>query len=180
MRINLYGGPGSGKSTTAAWLFSELKLHGFSVELVNEFCKSWAYQGRKIKRFDQIYLFGKQHQAEYKCLTNGVKHIVTDSPLILPCIYGEKYCGKEISVPLEMLVKEYDKEFPCYNIFLDRGEKKYIQEGRYESLEQAQEIDRITKAKLIELYGEKSFITAGYRDRNYILQNVLTTIANAS
>lgn len=172
MRINLYGGPGSGKSTTAAWLFSELKLRGYSVEHVNEYVKGWAYQGRKVKRFDQIYLFGKQHQSEYSVLTNGVKNVVTDSPLILPCLYGEIYCGKEISIPLEMLVKEYDKHYPCLNIFLDRGKKTYVQEGRYESYEKAKEIDRLTKDKLVEFYGENGYKIFSYQDRSGILEVV--------
>ena len=36
MRINFLAGPGAGKSTTAAWIFSELKRKQASVELVTE------------------------------------------------------------------------------------------------------------------------------------------------
>ena len=35
--INLYGGPGTGKSTTAAALFALIKREGYNVELVTEF-----------------------------------------------------------------------------------------------------------------------------------------------
>ena len=86
MRINLLAGPGSGKSTTAAWLFSELKIRHISVELITEYVKSWATQKRQVTTFDQVYLFGKQMQYEYRFLNNGIKNVVTDSPLILSCV----------------------------------------------------------------------------------------------
>ena len=57
MRISLFGGPGSGKSTTAARLFSELKERHYSVEHVSEYVKSWTYMNRKPKGFDQVYIF---------------------------------------------------------------------------------------------------------------------------
>ena len=37
--MNLYGGPGSGKSTGAAYIFSMLKMVGVDAEYVTEFAK---------------------------------------------------------------------------------------------------------------------------------------------
>lgn len=37
--INLFGQPGAGKSTGAAYIFSQLKLRGINAELVTEFAK---------------------------------------------------------------------------------------------------------------------------------------------
>ena len=37
--VNLYGGPGCGKSTGAAYLFSKLKMAGVDAEYVPEFAK---------------------------------------------------------------------------------------------------------------------------------------------
>ena len=37
--VNLFGGPGCGKSTTAAWLFNQLKERGINCEYVTEFPK---------------------------------------------------------------------------------------------------------------------------------------------
>lgn len=79
MRICFIGGPCSGKSKTAAWIFSELKERKISVEHVTEYVKSWTYIRRNVKEFDQIYIFAKQQQMEYKFLSNGVKNIITDS-----------------------------------------------------------------------------------------------------
>ena len=41
--INLWGGPGCGKSTTAAGLFSIMKMRGHKVELVTEYAKELTY-----------------------------------------------------------------------------------------------------------------------------------------
>jgi pantothenate kinase len=40
--INVYGGPGAGKSTSAAYLYYLLKVAGKNVELVREYVKDWA------------------------------------------------------------------------------------------------------------------------------------------
>ena len=37
--INLFGAPGVGKSTGAAYIFSKLKMAGMNAELVTEFAK---------------------------------------------------------------------------------------------------------------------------------------------
>lgn len=37
--VNLFGGPGSGKSTGAAYVFARLKMLGYNAELVTEFAK---------------------------------------------------------------------------------------------------------------------------------------------
>lgn len=58
--INMFGGSGCGKSTTAALLFARLKLKGAHVELVREYVKYWAWNDRQVKEFDQLYLLGKQ------------------------------------------------------------------------------------------------------------------------
>jgi len=42
--VNLYGGPGTGKSTTAAATFAELKMAGINCELVSSIedaCKAY-------------------------------------------------------------------------------------------------------------------------------------------
>lgn len=150
MRINLLGGPGSGKSTTAAWLFSVLKEHHISVELVTEYVKSWACQKRQVTSFDQIYLLGKQMQYEYRFLNAGIQNIVTDSPVFLSAIYAEVYYKElNISKPILELVDAYEKQFPSVNIFLNRQNKPYHQEGRYQTYEQAKEIDKLIRSNLV-------------------------------
>lgn len=44
--INVLGGPGVGKSTTAAYVFSEMKRMGLSVEYVPEVAKDFVWEDR--------------------------------------------------------------------------------------------------------------------------------------
>ena len=45
--VNLYGAPGSGKSTGAAYIFSKLKMAGVDAELVTEFAKDKLWEESK-------------------------------------------------------------------------------------------------------------------------------------
>lgn len=175
MRINLFAGPGAGKSTTAAWLFSQLKMDGVSIELVSEYVKSWACQKREVKPFDQIYLMGKQVQYEYRFLTSGVKNIVTDSPVLLSCSYTRLY-SEHLGLHEDMLgiAEKYEKAYPSLNIFLNRENKPYQKEGRYQTEEEARKLDTIIRNDLNSIgakYKEFSFYDqAGIL--NYVKENL--------
>ena len=48
--VNLFGGPGTGKSTGAAYIFSQLKLAGIDCEFVSEFAKDKVWERRSEER----------------------------------------------------------------------------------------------------------------------------------
>ena len=54
--VNLYGAPGAGKSSGAAYIFSKLKMAGVNAELVTEFAKDKVYEHSK-KVFENQRLF---------------------------------------------------------------------------------------------------------------------------
>lgn len=87
--ICLYGGPGTGKSTTAAHLFALLKQRGVNTELVTEYVKNWVWENRKILPGDQYYLFAKQARLE-RLKYKDVDVIVTDSPVGFSVIYEKR------------------------------------------------------------------------------------------
>lgn len=60
--VNLFGGPGSGKSTCAAGVFTLLKLSGVNAELVTEYAKDLTWEKRHVTLANQHYIFGKQLQ----------------------------------------------------------------------------------------------------------------------
>ena len=57
--INLFGGPGAGKSTIAAGLFYNMKIAGYNVERADEWIKDKVYEGTKYPFKDQLYTFFK-------------------------------------------------------------------------------------------------------------------------
>ena len=138
-RINFYGGPGCSKSTTATAIFSELKKLGHNIEYVSEYIKTWAHQGKVPKDFDQLYIFGKQLYKEARILPH-VDYIITDSPVLLNVCYAGKYRCPYAQQCMEIGL-QFEARYPALNIFLDRDGLPYINEGRYENLQQAEDMD---------------------------------------
>ena len=90
--INLYGGPGAGKSTTAADLFAKMKYAGLNAELVREYVKRLVWQGKFPGVFDQFHIIGEQISFESE-LYGKVDAFVTDSPLMIAAFYEEEIHG---------------------------------------------------------------------------------------
>lgn len=174
-RINLFGGPGVGKSSTAAKIFSELKQQNYNIEIVSEWIKTWSYQKYKLKSFDQFYCFGKQLRKEDVLLSNEVELLISDSPLILNIIYSKKY-GNEYWKPCLNIAELYEKKYPSINILLDRVGIQYKTEGRYESYNEAIFMDNY-----IHTFLEKNYIKyINFETRNIddILNYILGEIKN--
>jgi len=145
-RINFLGGAGVGKSTKASVVYSIMKQNDQSVELVREYVKDWAYEGRPINPYDQVYFFCKQMKKEYIVLNAGVQYVVSDSPLPLQIVYAKKIgLSDETINGLVKINTEFEKEFPSFNIFLERKDKPYNEFGRYETREDAVEVDELIK-----------------------------------
>lgn len=141
--VNLFGGPGSGKSTTAAAVFAELKMRGRNVELVTEYVKKWAWRGIKPGVFDQVYFFGKQAHAE-SILYGKVEAIITDSPLLLAAYYEDHFQPDwQVVRPavFQFLKKTGEAGVIRKNYWLTR-KKAYNPAGRYQTEGEAREIDQ--------------------------------------
>jgi len=140
MVINLYGGPGSGKSTTAAGVFSKLKLLGVNVELVTEYAKDLTWEESFKKLGNQNIVSANQHHRQW--ILNDVDVIITDSPIIQGLIYSNKYHDH---------IMELFNEFDNINIFLNR-KKAYQTKGRSQTLDQAITLDN----KIKEIFLDES------------------------
>jgi len=132
--VNLFGGPGVGKSTIAAGVFFRLKSLSVNCELVREYAKDVVWEGRNSLLANQIYVFAKQH----KRLTDVVGHVdvvLTDSPLPLSAVYGSHYpaCFTD-------LVWHEFNSFSNLNFVLERR-KPYVTSGREQTEEQAAGLD---------------------------------------
>lgn len=135
--VNLYGGPGTGKSTVAAQLFALSKIEGLDAEMVREYVKNWVWEGRKTLPGDQAYFFCQQARQERIFMLSGVDLVVCDSPLALCNFYGQKYdpAEKELNTTLPLLsdhLKLCSKwGYRVVHVFLNR-KSRYNPAGRYE------------------------------------------------
>lgn len=136
--INLFSGPGAGKSTLAAGLFHQMKMDGYNVELVTEYAKDKVWDCHKAAFDNQIYLFAKQHNRQFR-LIDKVDYIITDSPLLLSLHYGIFNCDKQAKAFKKFVRCTWDT-FDNINFFIRRM-KPYTEVGRNQTLDEAKEID---------------------------------------
>ena len=135
--INFFGGPGSGKSTTAAEVFALMKHRGVNVELVREYAKDVMWEGRLSLFANQLYILAKQNK-RMDDLQGKVDLIITDSPLIMQEVYLNQQSAYYFA--LEQLVRRCFYEFSNFNVFIERV-KPYNPKGRMQTEMQAREID---------------------------------------
>lgn len=147
--INFFGGPGSGKSVSSAFLFSKLKLDGHSCQYINEYAKDCVYQGRlSLIRNDQLYILAKQnHKLKMLQLSKQANFAIVDSPLILSCIYGK--WNNSITQNFCNLTLQIFNQYQNINFFIERN-KKFQNSGRIHSNVQSQNIDKMIKKFLNE------------------------------
>lgn len=145
--VNIFGGPGVGKSTIAAGLFFRLKCRHYDVELVDEYAKYLVYQNRTdVLRKDQVKVFAEQ-QAKLRAVAEHRKVVIVDSPLLLSKIYfdeKENLADPHLFVPL---VVQMFNAYPNFNVYLVRNpELPYETVGRVQAtLEEAMIIDERVK-----------------------------------
>jgi hypothetical protein len=132
--VNLFAGPGSGKSTTAAGVFFELKSRGINCEIASEFVKDLVWESRHKAINNQVYIFAKQHHRITRLL-DEVSVIITDSPLLLTLVYG-----KENDEILKRLAKHEHNKLWSLNCFIKRN-KEYNPKGRIQTYSEARELD---------------------------------------
>lgn len=136
--VNLYAGPGTGKSTTAAGLFYRLKKANINSEYIQEYAKDKAWQGDMFTLECQPYITAKQlyrlHRVMGKC-----EVVITDSPLIQGLVYG----GSFVDDNFKRWVVSTSNSMRTLDIFLQRDLQThaYNPAGRSQSLEEAIKLD---------------------------------------
>lgn len=126
--VNLFGAPGAGKSTGAAYVFSQLKMLGINAELVTEFAKDKIWEDNEAALKNQAYLFGKQYYRISR-LQDKVDVVITDSPILLSSFYAkDPILGNEF----DELVTKVFKSYHSYNVFIERT-KAYNPAGRFQN-----------------------------------------------
>ena len=171
--VNLFGVPGAGKSTGAAYIFAKLKLSGINAELINEFAKEKVWENNAEVFKNQAYLFGKQSYKMIRC-KDKVDVIVTDSPLPLSIFYNnDSVLGEAFNTTVMNVFNSYNN----INFLINRA-KPYNPAGGHQSEEESNEL----KAPLVELLKNRNIKYNEYNgtepDYNVIVNYVLSIIRN--
>jgi len=160
--INLFSGPGAGKSTAAAGIFSLLKLHGIDAELITEFAKDLTWEGRERTLNNQLYVFAKQYHKMWR-VKEQVDVMVTDSPLPLSIVYGK--------IDKKFVMNIFN-QFNNLNFFIARS-KKYNPVGRNQTEEEAKELDNVVMNVLNDSKINFQVVVGSYAGINIIAREVL-------
>lgn len=131
--VNLYGGPGTGKSTTMATVFSLMKMRNASVEMSPEWFKTAVWAGENHVLEDQLLLFAKQNH-QLRQLDGKVDFIITDAPLLLGLVYDN-------DPKLAEFVRWTASGYLNVHVFLNRL-KPFSQGGRVHDEAQSRKLDR--------------------------------------
>lgn len=135
--VNLYGAPGAGKSTGAAYVFSQLKMRGINAELVTEFAKDKVWEESKAVFQNQAYIFGKQY-FRISRVQDKVDVVITDSPILLSPFYAnDPVLGEEF----DRLVTKVSESYDSMNVFINRT-KPYNGASRFQTEAESDALSR--------------------------------------
>jgi hypothetical protein len=141
--VNLFGGPGSGKSTIASGIFYELKKQGISVEMPYEFPKEVYWEENHSQISDQLFILANQHRGIVRSY-GKVDFIIVDSPILLSSVYRNSYTT---DYPSNLYDDHFDEfilnlfnKYDNYNFFLNRT-PDYEKTGRFQTEDMSNLID---------------------------------------
>lgn len=143
--VNLFGGPGISKSTTAALVFGQLKRKGVNAEIAHEYAKDLTWEERHRTIQYQPYVTAKQIWRVQRLL-GQVDVVVTDSPILNALVYR----GKGFSKAFEAFVLETFNSWDTLNIRLERNRNihPYNTSGRSQTEEESIAVDTVIKTML--------------------------------
>lgn len=149
--INLFGGPGIGKSSITAGITYKLKKKHISCNNPYEFPKRLAWDNNIPAIKDQLYVFANQHRGIAECY-DKVDYIIIDSPILFSTIYHryytEGYPAEFYGEPFHNLVIDLHKKYDNINILLERTQGDHNDDERFQNLEESIAIDNLCKKVL--------------------------------
>lgn len=161
--VNMWGGPGVGK-TTAAWEICEkLKKEGYVVEYVPEYAKELTWdknsealteieRGRAAKLLNgtpasQLTVLREQEKRIDRCV-GQCDFVVTDSPILLGALYmNDRPDNPDLHRLYEKVLNymvEDHRRYDTFNMRVERegGESSYEVEGRNQTYQEALDKDQ--------------------------------------
>lgn len=133
--INLFGAPGTGKSTIAAYIFAKLKAQKINCELVTEFAKDLCWDNNLDALANQYYIFGAQSYRLSR-LVGKVDIIICDSPLPLSIVYAQEHISRHFA---DVVLDDFN-QYDNYNYLLLNTSKNYVNTGRIHNAQESAKI----------------------------------------
>jgi hypothetical protein len=145
LHINLWAGPGVGKSGVGAAVFGELKKWHIDCELVREYAKELHWD-QELGETNQLKISVEQYSREE--LVHGCVDVaVVDTALISGILHCTPIYRKELLHILNHLSRDWKK----HHYFLERDlNNPYEHNGRAHTLEESLEFDERIKEFLSE------------------------------
>lgn len=172
--VNLYGAPGVGKSTSAAYLFYALKSYGFNCELVTEVAKDYCWEENNVALRNQLLVAGEQ-QFRLDRLKDKVDIVITDAPLMLQTIYYKLNNCPRKGLFNELMYAYYN-EYDNLNFFLPSNNDRTKAEGRI-YLDQVKDIEK----EILDMFNEYkiSFKKIDYTKLDKVLDQIILHYKNS-
>ena len=161
--VNLFGQPGAGKSSGAAYIFAKLKMMGIDAELVTEFNKD-----------NQYYIFGKQSFKLSRC-NDKVDVIITDSPLPLSIIYSKNQTTLTYLHFKEFVLSAFN-DFNNRNYFLQRV-KPYNPNGRFQTEAESNALGELIEDMLIDNDIDFEYANGNKEGYDGIIRDIVNILA---
>lgn len=166
--VNLYAGPSAGKSTIAAELFAELKKNHVCCELIQEYAKDRVWEEDYKALECQPFITAKQLMRIHRCL-GKVDVLISDSPLLLGLIYGDRYVDDNWKKWLINL----DRQMNTLNWFIYRPLDKFEKEGRIHDFQQSLKKDKEILQMLNDCEVEYSDFFIGKEETKQIYDKIM-------
>lgn len=140
--INIIGGPGCDKSLVTAAIVLHMHLRHQSVENIPDYARSLVLQQRHEMLKNQYDIAQRQFDM-MDTLDGQVKYLVNECSLPQLLFYNENYEHNVCDVEkTRKQILAWYHQHQNINIMVRRSDKKYVHTGRFQTEEEAHEIDR--------------------------------------
>ena len=147
--INIIGGPGCDKSLISSAVILYLHLHSKTVETIPDFAKSLVWQQNFEVLKNQYFIAQRQYEM-LNLLDGQVQFLITECSLPQVLYYNETYPENICDIAkTRAQILEWYRQHNNINLFVERGDKKYVHTGRFQDEDQAIEVDRGLRGMLV-------------------------------
>ena len=146
--VNVIGGPGCDKSLISSAIILFLHLHNRTVETIPDYAKSLVWQQNFEVLKNQYFIAQRQYEM-LNLLDGQVQFLITECSLPQLLYYNEHYPDNICDVAkTRTQILEWYRQHNNINVFVERGDKKYVHTGRFQDEDQAREVDRGLRATM--------------------------------